>query len=222
MGDESDKGSWWKTLPGVLSALAAFITAVTALIVGLNQTGLIGGAGKATAPSAGSEAKPVVSGPTPMPEASASPPGPIDLEAAQGEAGRAASEPGPGGTAGAPHPPQASAQSLLVALQQAGIGNSVGDAVMADWLALPDRHYERMARACLQVLGARRLAGQGADLDKINAMYLRSRNRSVDDILSPGESVEPRALSAAIVAAYNDRNGGQAKTLAAILAPPGP
>ena len=33
--------SWWLTLPGVLTAVAAVITAITGLLVGLNQAGLL-------------------------------------------------------------------------------------------------------------------------------------------------------------------------------------
>jgi hypothetical protein len=37
-----DKGNFWTTLPGILTALAGFMTALTALIAGLHQIGLIG------------------------------------------------------------------------------------------------------------------------------------------------------------------------------------
>lgn len=41
MGGEN-RSSWWTTLPGLLTALAATITAVTGLLVGLNQIGVFG------------------------------------------------------------------------------------------------------------------------------------------------------------------------------------
>lgn len=43
--DESQKskGSWWQTVPGILTATAGTITAVTGLIVALHQAGLFGG-----------------------------------------------------------------------------------------------------------------------------------------------------------------------------------
>jgi hypothetical protein len=41
MGDESTSGSWWKTLPGVLTAIGALITAIVGGVVGLKQAGLI-------------------------------------------------------------------------------------------------------------------------------------------------------------------------------------
>ena len=37
MPEDSRSGSWWKTLPGVLTAVAGLITAVTGLIVALHQ-----------------------------------------------------------------------------------------------------------------------------------------------------------------------------------------
>jgi hypothetical protein len=38
---DGDKPSWWQTLPGLLTAAAAVITALTGLIVGLYQSGLL-------------------------------------------------------------------------------------------------------------------------------------------------------------------------------------
>jgi hypothetical protein len=43
MGGDRKKQSFWITLPGILTALAAVITAVTGLIIGLYTAGLIGG-----------------------------------------------------------------------------------------------------------------------------------------------------------------------------------
>lgn len=42
MGDsETPQGSWWRTLPGLLTAIAGILTAFTGLIVGLHQAGLL-------------------------------------------------------------------------------------------------------------------------------------------------------------------------------------
>lgn len=43
MGEEDKPQSWWKTVPGILTTLAAFITAITGLIVTLHQAGMISG-----------------------------------------------------------------------------------------------------------------------------------------------------------------------------------
>ena len=46
MAENSKSKGWWKTVPGMLTATAGILTAVTGLIVGLNQVGLIGGGGE--------------------------------------------------------------------------------------------------------------------------------------------------------------------------------
>ena len=38
--DEKTKGSWWQTVPGILTALAGVFTAAAGLLAALNQTGL--------------------------------------------------------------------------------------------------------------------------------------------------------------------------------------
>jgi len=48
MSEEPKSGSWWLTLPGVLTGLAAVITAVTGLAVGLHQISAPSGTEKAT------------------------------------------------------------------------------------------------------------------------------------------------------------------------------
>ncbi len=39
MGEDRPKTSWWKTLPGVLSGIAAILTALGGFVVALNQAG---------------------------------------------------------------------------------------------------------------------------------------------------------------------------------------
>jgi hypothetical protein len=46
MDDESARGSWWKTLPGVLTAVGALVTALVGGVVGLKQAGIIFSEGK--------------------------------------------------------------------------------------------------------------------------------------------------------------------------------
>ena len=48
MAEQSDEKSdeprsWWSTLPGILTAGAGFVTAITGLALGLNQAGFLGG-----------------------------------------------------------------------------------------------------------------------------------------------------------------------------------
>lgn len=49
MPDTPHTTSWWQTLPGVLTALAGFVTAVSGLIALLYQNGLLGHKGDAAA-----------------------------------------------------------------------------------------------------------------------------------------------------------------------------
>ena len=65
-GDEKP-GSWWQTLPGVLTAIAGFIAAVSGLILALNQAGLLGGANDKQAQ--GPPGPAATTAPAPHPEA---------------------------------------------------------------------------------------------------------------------------------------------------------
>src|SRR5215208_4693739 len=50
MSQEPRSGSWWLTLPGVLTGVAAVITAVTGLAIGLHQISAPSGPEKASSP----------------------------------------------------------------------------------------------------------------------------------------------------------------------------
>lgn len=43
MTNDQSKSSWWKTIPGVMTAVGGLITAIATLIVALNQVGLLTG-----------------------------------------------------------------------------------------------------------------------------------------------------------------------------------
>jgi serine/threonine kinase PknH len=63
MADNSEeKQPWWRTLPAILAAITAFITAITGLVIGLHQAGVFGRQGSpattSVAPSA-ADAAPV-------------------------------------------------------------------------------------------------------------------------------------------------------------------
>jgi hypothetical protein len=62
--DKKSEGSWWRTFPGMLTAAAGTITALTGLIVALQQSGLIGGGDRPPQP-AKTEARPDASAPSP-------------------------------------------------------------------------------------------------------------------------------------------------------------
>lgn len=42
MTEEKSGGSWWKTLPGIMTGIATMLTAIGGLIMTLHQTGIIG------------------------------------------------------------------------------------------------------------------------------------------------------------------------------------
>jgi hypothetical protein len=70
--DEERKadGSWWRTFPGILTAAAGTITAVTGLIVALQQSGLLGSGDKSPQQSKNeSRADVSATAPTPAPSA---------------------------------------------------------------------------------------------------------------------------------------------------------
>jgi len=48
--DDAEKTSWWKTTPAILGAVGTFITAVTGLLIALQQTGMLGGGNTPPAP----------------------------------------------------------------------------------------------------------------------------------------------------------------------------
>lgn len=60
MADELRPLNWWQTIPGILTATAAVITAVTGLILALNQTGILDFRGRPD-PAAASAPKPAAS-----------------------------------------------------------------------------------------------------------------------------------------------------------------
>ena len=66
MADEPDKTtSWWATLPGILTATAAVITAVTGLVAILSQTGVFGEKSKTFVSQKASDVRNAVSSPAP-------------------------------------------------------------------------------------------------------------------------------------------------------------
>ena len=83
MADESDRtGSWWKTLPGVLTAIAALLTAATGLVAILSQTGVLGEKSKTFVAQKAGDVRDAVAAPAKVEPvsapASAPPPAPKD------------------------------------------------------------------------------------------------------------------------------------------------
>jgi len=91
------KGSWWQTLPGILTATAGLLTAIAGLVVALSQIGLLGGGGKPVPPSRIEPKPPPVqaTGPPPTPPREPSAKEARAPSAASGEAARPADQPEP-------------------------------------------------------------------------------------------------------------------------------
>ncbi|EJN22766.1 hypothetical protein PMI35_04808 [Pseudomonas sp. GM78] len=196
MDEGNEKGTWWKTLPGILSGIAAVIAALTALIVTLSQNDLLG----ARKPSSPTEATPI----------SQSTPGSQvpDNESDTRE-----------GSLLPPISTLTSSKELLQALQKANIRNSVsgGDNTMLEWLSDSDRHYHRLAEGCLVLVGNRRLAKDGVDLDKINYYYLELLGLRGGEIMPINQKIDTQKLAKAMIDAYNNKNGTHSNSLSEIL-----
>ena len=97
---DSDKPSWWQTLPGVLTAIAGIITAMTGLIVGVYQAGILKPSRTASAnvsapsePGPSAASSPQASPSSPQPSASV--PASTSASAAPAAASAAAALSGP-------------------------------------------------------------------------------------------------------------------------------
>lgn len=69
MADDTKRSGFWQTVPGIMTALAAIITAVAGLLIALYQAGLLSGSksppGNANSPNAAALATPAQSSQTP-------------------------------------------------------------------------------------------------------------------------------------------------------------
>lgn len=209
MTEDKGTGSWWKTIPGVLTGIAATITALGTLVVALSQAGLLGSGGSSTSASADSSRTAV---------SAVRPSEPHNVSAGQTQtAGIRASEPiRPPTGRSAPQDLPTTGRDLLAALAKANVRNSVGDARMLQWLDAPDRRYRRLAEASLGVLGGRSLSANGADLDKINYLYLRALGVPGDD-MPIDHRVDRKVLQTALIESYNDKNGTNARSLGEVV-----
>src|SRR5215472_3759802 len=85
----STGSSWWQTMPGILTGLAAIVSAVTGLIVAFNHTGSRGeptsqaatASPSSSAPTSGASSSPTTAPQPPPPSATASGAQPVPLPA---------------------------------------------------------------------------------------------------------------------------------------------
>jgi hypothetical protein len=95
----------------------------------------------------------------------------------------------------------------------------VGDTTVLDWLDDADRHYRRLAEACLRIVGQGRFTGAGVDIDKVNHDYSASIGLTGDELMSADHQVDTSKLTQALLDAHNNKNGGRATALAQVLKP---
>jgi hypothetical protein len=181
---------WWKSLPGVLTAITGFIGVVATLIGVLHSVGWIGQRSTTTTTTATTAATAA--------SASELPRGTDDKGSAELVS-------------------NAAAGGLMQALRRANIGNSVGDAKMSRWLKSDDR-YRRLAEAIVAHMRGKRLARAGADLDKIYYFYALAIGLRDGDDIPADHAIMPKPLGTAMINAFNDKNGAGARTMAEALA----
>jgi hypothetical protein len=191
MSDDKDAGSWWKTIPGILTGIGSTLAALAALVAALSQAGLLG-------------AKKTVADSVPASSVTAT------------ASVAAPSVPAATATATVAVEPPATAGTLLVTLARANVRNSVGNAVMQRWLDETEGGYHRLAQACLRLLDGRSLSMDGADLDVVNALYLKAAGFPDGADMPADHPIRKPLLQSALIGAYNDKNGTRAHALGAI------
>jgi hypothetical protein len=220
MAEEGKSQGWWQTLPGVITATGGLLTAITALVVTLNQVGVFGkreAAEKKERVSqeqpAGNTAQTVQPNPgdgdrktTDVPKSATN----VPAVSATPEPS-VAPQPSP---AGGGYDPRA----VLGALKAANIGFSVGEKQILDWLAADDRTYRRIADNSLDILGDKRMNGLAPDIDVIKYHYLELLHRDGNALLPLGEHVNRPLLKQAILMASNEKNGGKLQRFERALA----
>jgi hypothetical protein len=105
---------------------------------------------------------------------------------------------------------------LLRQLRDVNVLVSVDPAAMQSWLEHSNQRYRNIADATLAVLKGRQLKSP-ANLDVIAYKYARLLGLDSEDRLPNRPDIDVTALSKAIVAAYNEQNGADAKSVDEIV-----
>lgn len=192
MPDEPSKShSWWQTLPGILTAVAAILTASTGLIVALNNIGVFS-----------RESKPISPSPAPTVVMSASTP-------ANPTTNPVLDVPGP-----------TEVDALEQKLKAANIMLSTGDAKerekMRGYFDGPEAPYYLLAVTCLQALGNQRLKLTGY-MDMIDKHFPPMGDEG-DYILVDGK-LNLAKVKQAMVEAQQDYHSDPATTFEEIVRP---
>jgi hypothetical protein len=191
MAEEPSKSqTWWQTLPGILTAVAATITAITGLIVALYQAGLLSWA-----------TKPLLPAPTTTPSIPTSPSPPV-------------------GQASSSEVSTLNMNELEQKLRAANIVLSTGNSEDMDrvrgYFVDSKSAYYLLAVNCLQVVGNQRLKKTGY-LDMIDKWYtiLVGEKKYAPD----NENLNLDKLKEAMVKAQNEYHGDTYASFEQIVEP---
>lgn len=110
-----------------------------------------------------------------------------------------------------------SAHEVLALMRSANLRNSVGDTTLLQWMEEDNTYYRRLSEASLVLIGARRLTGAGADIDKVNFFYLRQLGLRDEAQLPADHAIDRRTLEHALLLAYRDKMGARASSFAEIV-----
>ncbi len=188
-GEPPKSQSWWQTLPGILTAVATFITASTGLIVALNNMGVFSNEAKSASPT-----------PTPTVVLSASPtaklaassglevPGPTEIDAIE--------------------------QRLKAVNIQLSTGNAAEREKVRGYFDGPEAPYYLLAVTCLEVLGNQRLKKTGY-LDMIDKHFSTMGDESI--YVPVNGKLNFEKVKQAMVKAQRDFHSDQARTFEEIV-----
>lgn len=188
-GEAPKSQSWWQTLPGVLTALAAIITASTGLFVALNNAGIFSRDSKSASPTPTPTVALSASTPAKLVTNSASEiPGPTELDALE--------------------------QRLKAVNIRFSTGSDAEREKVRSYFDGPEAPYYLLAVTCIQILGNQRLKKTGY-LDMIDKHFSTMGDESIYIPVNGKLSLEK--VKEAMVKAERDYHSDQARTFEEIV-----
>ena len=190
-GEPPKSQSWWQTLPGILTAVAGFITASTGLIVALNNMGVFSHDSKSASPT-----------PTPTVVLSANP----------------TTKPAASSVSEVPGPTEVDAmeQRLKAANIQLSTGSAAEREKVRGYFDGPEAPYYLLAVTCIQILGNQRLKKIG-HLDMIDKHFSTMGDESI--YVPVDGKLNFEKVKQAMVKAQRDYHSDQARTFEEIVEP---
>lgn len=114
---------------------------------------------------------------------------------------------------------QRKGEALMERLEAANIQADTNNrSRVVGWIALEDRRYERIAEASLEALAGRKLRAP-ATIEVIVYKYSRLSGDDDEQGLPVDPTIDKGRIAEALVASFNERNGGSARTLDEIANP---